>query len=121
MMPFITKYSPKKISDIVNQDAGVKELENFILNFNKQKKRAALVYGHSGTGKTSSVYAIGREHGMEVVEVNASEFRNQEQINMKIGNAIRQRSLFSKEKLMSQFISHIKLLLNQNPERVPYQ
>ena len=100
MMPFITKYSPKKISDIVNQDAGVKELENFILNFNKQKKRAALVYGHSGTGKTSSVYAIGREHGMEVVEVNASEFRNQEQINMKIGNAIRQRSLFSKEKLI---------------------
>jgi len=28
---------------------------------------------------------------------------------------------FSKEKLMSQFISYIKLLLNKNPERVPYQ
>ena len=54
-----------------------------------------MIYGPSGTGKTCSVYAIANELGHEVVEVNASDMRNAEQINQKVGNAINQQSLFA--------------------------
>ena len=59
-----------------------------------------MIYGASGTGKTSSVYAIASELGHEVIEVNASDFRNTEQINQKVGNAIKQQSLFARGKII---------------------
>ena len=100
MQPLIQKYIPKTAKEIIGQDDAVKQLKKFILNFKNEKKNSALIYGPSGTGKTSSVYAIANEAGLEVIEVNASEFRNAEQINLKVGNAIKQQSLFAKGKII---------------------
>ena len=41
---------------------------------------------------------LANELGLEVYEVNASDFRNAEQINQKVGSAVKQQSLFSKGK-----------------------
>ena len=100
MQPLIHKYIPKTTKEIFGQEDILKQLNNFIINFKKQKKNSALIYGPSGTGKTSSVYAIANELGYEVIEVNASDFRNAEQINLKVGNAIKQQSLFAKGKII---------------------
>lgn len=100
MQPLIQRYIPKTTKDVFGQDDSVKQLKNFIINFKKQKKNSALIYGPSGTGKTSSVYAIANEISYEVIEVNASDFRNAEQINQKVGNAIKQQSLFAKGKII---------------------
>lgn len=100
MQPLTHKYSPKTTKEIFGQDESISKLKNFIINFEKEKKNAALIYGPSGTGKTSSVYAIANELGYEVIEVNASDFRNAEQINQKVGNAIKQKSLFAKGKII---------------------
>ncbi len=100
MRPLINKYIPKNTKEIFGQDESVKKLKNFIINFSKEKKNSALLYGPSGTGKTCSVYAIANEIGYEVIEVNASDFRNAEQINQKVGNAIKQQSLFAKGKII---------------------
>ena len=100
MQPLIRKYIPKTEKDIIGQEENLKQLKNFILNFKNQKKNSALIYGPSGTGKTCSVYAIANEIGFEVIEVNASDFRNAEQINQKVGNAIKQQSLFAKGKII---------------------
>src|SRR3989344_8935631 len=100
MKPLTHKYIPKTTKEIFGQEDVIKQLNNFIINFKKQKKKAALIYGSSGTGKTSSVYAIANELGYEVIEVNASDMRNAEQINTKVGNAIKQQSLFSKGKII---------------------
>lgn len=100
VLSWIKKYEPKKLSDIEGQDAALKALDNFIKNFAKQKKKAALLYGPSGSGKTVSVYSIGREYNYEVLEVNASDFRNKEQIESKVGHASRQMSLFTKGKII---------------------
>ena len=59
-----------------------------------------MLYGPSGIGKTCSVYAMANELGLEIIEVNASDFRNAEQINQKVGNAIKQQSLFAKGKII---------------------
>ena len=100
MQPFTHKYTAKSTKDIVGQDEVISKLKNFIINFSKEKKNSALIYGPSGTGKTCSVYAIAKEIGHEVIEVNASDFRNAEQINSKVGNAMKQRSLFASGKII---------------------
>ena len=100
MQPFISKYIPKTTKDIFGQDDSIRKLRSFIANFLNEKKNSALIYGPSGTGKTSSVYAIANELGYEIIEVNASEFRNAEQIYLKVGNAIKQQSLFAKRKVI---------------------
>lgn len=100
MHPLTHKYTAKSTKDIFGQDEVIKKLKNFIINFEKEKKNSALIYGPSGTGKTCSAYAVANELDYEVVETNASEFRNAEQINQKVGNALKQRSLFAKGKII---------------------
>lgn len=100
MQPLVHKHKPKTTKDLFGQDDVLARLRNFILNFKKEKKNSALIYGPSGAGKTSSVYAISNEIGYEVIEVNASDMRNAEQINQKVGNAIKQQSLFAKGKII---------------------
>ncbi len=98
--PFIRKYAPKKVSDVVGQPAAVKELTDFLSNFRKQKKKAVLLHGDTGTGKTSLAHAYAREHDLEIVEMNASDFRNEEGISGIVGNAIGQQSLFFRGKII---------------------
>ena len=100
MHPFTHKYTAKSTKDLIGQDEVIEKLKKFIVHFSTEKKNSALIYGPSGTGKTCSVYAIANELGYEVIEVNASEFRNAEQINLKVGNAMKQRSLFAKGKII---------------------
>ena len=100
MGPWIREYSPKKIKEVIAQDNGMTLIRFFIENFKKQKKKAVLIYGPSGIGKTSAVYAIANELGLEIIEMNASDFRNKDQINSIAGVASQQMSLFGKSKLI---------------------
>jgi len=98
--PWIHKHRPKKQSDIIGQDAGVQGICDFISNFKKQKKNAALLYGTSGTGKTSSVHAIASDLNLELIEVNASDVRNKESLEATVGMSIAQQSLFFRGKII---------------------
>src|SRR3989338_1375294 len=100
MQPLTRKYQPRFCKEIIGHEPALKELRNFITNFKMQKKKAALAYGPSGTGKTCAVYTLANEFGLEVYEINASDTRNKEQIEQKLGNAIKQQSLFSKGKII---------------------
>jgi len=94
------KYKPKKLKEIVGQLESRGKIINFIENFSAQKKKAILIYGPSGTGKTSLVYALAHDFNYEIIELNASDFRNKYQIKDVIGNAMKQQSFFKKGKIM---------------------
>ncbi|MFO8015949.1 MAG: replication factor C large subunit [Candidatus Woesearchaeota archaeon] len=94
------KYLPKDTSGVENQEEAIRHLRRFISGYKSQKKKAAIIYGPVGCGKTSAVYALAGELGLEIIEVNASDFRNQEQLNSTVGSASRQMSLFSKGKII---------------------
>jgi replication factor C large subunit len=100
MQPLIKKYTPGSSKEIIGQLEAIKQLASFIMNYKKQKKKAALLYGPTGIGKTSSVHAFAKENNLEIFELNASDFRNKDQIKQKLGSAINQHSLFSKGKLI---------------------
>ena len=74
-------------------------MKEFILK-KKRIKKALIIFGGSGVGKTSSVHAIGKELGYEVFELNSSHFRNKDELQKTIGNASVQRSLLGMEKII---------------------
>ncbi len=97
---WVIKHQPRNSSGLVGQAEGLRRLKEFIVNYKRGPKRAALVYGPVGCGKTAAVYALARELGLEVLEINGSDQRNAEEINSIVGAASRQLSLFSKGKLI---------------------
>ena len=92
-------YSPKTLHAVPQPEAATK-LDVFVRTFSKQKKKGMLLYGPSGTCKTCAAHALAHELNLELIEVNASDTRNEEAILTSIGNALKQQSLFSSGKLI---------------------
>ncbi len=86
-VPWVDKYRPVKLSDIVYQDEVVQMLSNVVKTGNLPH---LLFYGPSGSGKTSTILAIARElFGKEkfnerVKELNASDERGISVVRNKI-------------------------------------
>ncbi|MCX8194054.1 MAG: replication factor C large subunit [Candidatus Pacearchaeota archaeon] len=99
MLPFTEKYKPT-YDEIACSQESKSALKKFILEFQKQNKKAALLFGPSGCGKTSSVYALASQLNYEVIELNASDFRNKQNISEIIGKVSQQHSLFSRGKIV---------------------
>ncbi len=95
---FTDKYRPRRLDQVMANNLAIAKLKSFVL---KQRKRTGLIlHGPSGSGKTCSVYALADELGMETVEINASDYRNKDNMASIIRNAAQQRSLFDTEKLI---------------------
>ncbi|ADI32331.1 replication factor C large subunit [Staphylothermus hellenicus] len=101
-IPWIIKYRPKKIADVVNQDKAKKQFIQWLESWLKGKpsKKAALLYGPAGCGKTSLVEAAANEYGLEIVEMNASDFRRRQDIERIAKTAASMRSLFARGKII---------------------
>ena len=99
-MNYVDKYFPKDAKELFGLEENTNIILDFLNNFSKQKKKALLLVGPEGSGKTASVYALANSLGYEVVEVNASDKRNALNIHNIIGNASKQGTLFSKPKVL---------------------
>jgi len=92
---WVEKYRPKRVSEVVGNKDSVKAFVEWMRSWElgKPSKKAALLYGPAGVGKTSLVLAYAREHGYDVVEVNASDWRNEERMKMVVGESSLQATL----------------------------
>ncbi len=97
-MLWTQKYAPQTPAEVVGQ-GGVQAVSDFIQRYPGRKK-AVLLYGPSGCGKTTSIYALANERGDELLEINASDTRNAASLNALLGSALKQRSLFGKNKII---------------------
>lgn len=100
MALFTSKYAPQNSSQVFGQQLAVSQLKDFIVNYKRQKYRAALLQGPIGNGKTSSVYALARELGYDLIEINSSDIRNEDAITSLLGSAVHQQSLFFRPKII---------------------
>ncbi len=99
-MLWTQKYAPHIGGDVVGQDAALSAVKTFFSRYPHVKKKAVLLHGPSGTGKTSSIHALAQETGYELLEVNASDTRNADALQTILGAASKQRSLFGKGKII---------------------
>ncbi|MBD3262849.1 replication factor C large subunit [Candidatus Woesearchaeota archaeon] len=100
MKPWTKKYQPKKLSDIAGQTKAVWQTKSFINKFPKTKKTAILLHGQAGVGKTSIVQALASESNTELIELNASDFRNKAGVLSRLEPATQQASLFGGGKII---------------------
>ncbi|KAL6497828.1 replication factor C subunit 1 [Orobanche hederae] len=92
LLPWTEKYRPKVPNDIVGNPSLVKQLHDWLVNWNDQflntgkkakgkkqsdagAKKAVLLCGTPGIGKTTSAKLVSKMLGFHTVEVNASDSR----------------------------------------------
>jgi replication factor C large subunit len=80
------KYRPKKLSEVVGNGKAIEELKEWADKIGKSRK-AVILHGPPGCGKTSAAYALASERGWEVIELNASDQRNAGVIKSIVGPA----------------------------------
>jgi replication factor C large subunit len=80
------KYRPKKLCEVVGNGKAIEELKEWAEKIGKSRK-AVILHGPPGCGKTSAAYALASERGWEVIELNASDQRNAGVIKSIVGPA----------------------------------
>jgi len=93
-LPWIEKYRPKTMDDMIDHEEKINTLKNLI---HKNELPHLLFYGPPGTGKTSLILAAAREmYGNEfkihILELNASDDRGIDIVRNKIPNFVKTKS-----------------------------
>jgi DNA polymerase III delta prime subunit len=89
--PLTERYRPDRLSGVVGNSRAVDALRRWADTWENgasaPRLRAALLEGAPGLGKTTAAWALARERGWSVVEMNASEARNKGAIEAVAGRA----------------------------------
>lgn len=92
------KYRPAFFLDIRGQQIAVDKVRIFLRN--PGEKKAIILHGAPGTGKTSLAHAAANEAKAEVFELNASDLRDKEKLRSILRPATEQASLTKKGKII---------------------
>lgn len=101
MSPWVEKYRPKKFQDIKGQNEVIDKVRKFLEDFHhKDSKKAIVLHGPPGTGKTTIAHVIGKETNSEVFELNASDLRDKKRLEEVLKPAMEQKSLIKQGKII---------------------
>ncbi len=78
MIDWTEKYRPKTIREIIGNPIQIRKLKTWALEWEKgnPQKKAIVLSGKPGIGKTSAAYVIARQFKWLPIELNASDARN---------------------------------------------
>ncbi len=94
-------YEISSLREIIGNDDAVRRMVGFSSDIENGKTRAPLlVFGPPGSGKTAAVHALAKERGWNVVELNASDYRDRESIERTLVAASKSRTLFHERNLI---------------------
>jgi replication factor C large subunit len=83
---WVEKYRPKNVADVIGNEEAKAAFVEWLKN-KRRTKKAVLLYGPPGVGKTTLVNAAGNDFGLRVIEMNASDTRSEKAINKVAGRA----------------------------------
>lgn len=86
-LPWAEKYRPKSLADVVGNGPAVAALKKWADSWEHgiPEKRAVVLSGKPGVGKTSTALALAADLRWGVIELNASDARNEEAIKRVAG------------------------------------
>lgn len=95
-LPWIEKYRPNKLDDIISHDYIIKTLDNFVKD---NMIPHTLFYGPPGTGKTSTILSLsyklyGKYSKQMVIHLNASDERGIDVVRNRIKDFVTTKPLF---------------------------
>ncbi len=94
------KYSPSSLSGFVGNRLSIEKIRKFGASALAGKvQKPIMVYGPSGTGKTSALAVLAKESGFELVELTASDYRDADTLGKRLLPAVKSRGLFSRTTL----------------------
>jgi replication factor C large subunit len=96
---WVQKYAPKEERDIVGNPSAVQSINEYLMRFGKNdaSSKAVILLGPPGTGKTATVYVMASKYDYDLLEINASDVRNEAIINRNIGIAAMKKSIKNKK------------------------
>lgn len=107
------KYAPRTCADILGNKGHVDSLRQWLFSWHqkahqqppsKDFKRAVLISGPPGIGKTTAAHLVAKDCGYEVFEMNASDARNKSSLDLMIKDRIGNHSImeyFSADRMKS--------------------
>ena len=100
-MSLCEKYTPFTINGILANDFAKKRLLDLGSEVLKGNRiRSIMLCGPSGIGKTTAAHAFAYSNGLELIELNASDYRDAESLRTRVLPLSATRSLFSKKCLI---------------------
>jgi len=96
------KHKPQTLNEIVGNSEAKQQFLSWLKSWSNgiPKKRAALLHGSPGVGKTVTVETLAKELNMELVEKNASDYRTAEAIKRFAGLASQYATLSGGKRLI---------------------
>jgi replication factor C large subunit len=94
-------YMPASLDKIVGNPGVTTRLRLFAKDTDKGVARTPLLlHGPSGVGKSASAHLLAAEMGWNVVELNASDYRDKESIERRLLTAASSKSIFGKRNMI---------------------
>ncbi|MBI2044815.1 replication factor C large subunit [Candidatus Pacearchaeota archaeon] len=116
-IPWTEKYRPAYFAEVKGQELAIQKVKEFANPFKfigenatsrtlaplmkkKQSKKALILHGPPGTGKTTLAIVAAKEAGAELFELNASDLRDKKKLQEILKPALEQKSLLSHAKII---------------------
>ena len=116
-------YRPKCLDDIVGNPKAVEDLRRWADSWDagKPSKKAAVLIGTPGTGKTSAALALGKDRDWNVVEMNASDQRNADSIACVATRGAMGDTFTEDGRYLSKKEGHLKLIILDEADNISGQ
>ncbi|MEM5778196.1 MAG: replication factor C large subunit [Candidatus Aenigmatarchaeota archaeon] len=93
----VEKYKPRSLREVLGQKEIILKIDEWL---KKGYKKALLIYGPSGTGKTLIPSLVAKERNMNLFEINASDERSAPSLKERLLPASKESSLFKKRLIL---------------------
>ena len=94
-MNWAEKYRPKSLKEVIGNRKAKEKLLKWAEDWQRGKpsKKAVILYGRAGVGKTSSAHALAQDFNWKVIELNASDARGIDVIRNQVKTFARSKAL----------------------------